>query len=105
MQVNREEQKINETYNKTTSISWNLPCRPNAKIVQYIVECRTEIQPIPLKFEANVTDNREDFVIISEEFLPDSFYNVSVWAVTDDKIGQKTFKSFDSKAGCNIINI
>jgi hypothetical protein len=80
---------------------WSLPCQPNANIEKFIIECSTKAQQIPLKFEVNVTDNREDYFIASEDFLPDSIYDVSIWAVANNEYGHEARSNFPIKAGCN----
>jgi hypothetical protein len=85
----------------TTLVEWKLPCRPNAKIDKFIIECRRlEVLENPLEFSYNVNGNQEDFMIETKGFLPDSSYNVSVWAVANGKRGLEQFKVVRIEAGC-----
>lgn len=83
---------------------WSLPCRPNANIEKFMIECSTKAQQSPIEFEVNVIDNREEYFIASEEFLPDSSYDVSIWAVANNEYGHEARSNFAIKAGCNFVH-
>lgn len=82
-------------------MTWSLPCRPNAKIDKFIIECRrTDVEENVLKYIKEVTDNREDFVLDSRDFSPDSVYRVSVWAFANNQLGLEEIDVFEIEAGC-----
>lgn len=99
-------QNIDEPFNKNTTFKWSLPCRPNGKIEKFIVECAGHDPHHLLKDEVFVIGNQEEFTFITTELVPDTFYNVSVRAVTsttDDKImGKELTQIFRIEGGCKL---
>ena len=104
MKITRHSQKIDEPYNKTTVISWKLPCRANAIITKFVVEChQISGYSQSLQYNISIIEQREEYSFPSEDFLPDSKYNVSIRAETKDgTLGKIANADFVIEAGCKL---
>lgn len=97
----RNEPKVGEAYNVTSSLLWKLPCRQNGKIVKFIVECRNlDFPDQHLNYEVFVTHNEEHYNLATDDLLPDSRYNISIKSVAQDFQGKEVFKEVLIEAGC-----
>lgn len=92
---------VHEPYNRTTVLTWRLPCRANGKIIRFNVECTRDGFP-NLVYDIHVTDNREEHFLITDDFLPDSRYKVTVRAVTEHHEGEKYSEMIEIEAGGKI---
>jgi hypothetical protein len=100
--VAQDEPTIDQPYNKTVSISWNLPCRSNAKIEKFEVHCKqVEGQKSELKYSVVAVERQEHFYMDTNELLPDHTYNITVHAVTNEgEQGKEESSILRIKAGC-----
>lgn len=107
LKVTKEKQELDKPYNKTTLVTWSLPCRSNARIEKFIVKfLRNKDQQYDEDiFEqvVNVIDDREDYEVDSKNLSADSSYKVSVWAFANNERGEEEFGVFQIEAGCNYL--
>lgn len=93
------EQILLEPYNRTTVLAWLLPCRPNGKILKFIVKCERLNFDDFLLYEVLVIDNREEYFFSTDEFLPDSYYKITVTAVTENHTGEEMWRVIEIESG------
>lgn len=90
MRVVKKIQSLNEPYNKTTVLSWNLPCRANGKIDKFLIHCaRLDGLYQDFTYEVAVADNRDEYSLSTEDFTPDSRFHISIRAINGDIFGKE----------------
>lgn len=97
----KENQTLNEPYNKTSVLSWHLPCRQNGKIEKFIVKYFEEASPGNSQmYEVIAVDGQENYIFTSDEFLPEIKYNAAVFPVGEFFNGSETSRTFEILPGC-----
>lgn len=93
---------MTEPYNKTTVISWALPCRSNAIITKFIIECDIlNYLHTKITFEVPVKEEEDEYSLSTDDLQPDSQYNISIKAITETGVeGEELSKTFEIEAGC-----
>lgn len=98
------EQVLSEPYNRTTVLTWLLPCRSNGNIVRFEIKCHLrDSDEVSFLYEVPVIDNREEYSFSTEDFLPDSYYKITVVAVTENHTGEESSRQIDIEAGGSIL--
>lgn len=88
-------------YNRTSVVSWNPSCRSNGKISSYEIKAvNKEDNQATFNYSVKAGENQAFYSISTEDFLPDSNYTISIWAVGDDISGNELIKDFPIEAGC-----
>lgn len=94
-----KKQTLTEPYNRTTVLTWQLPCRANGKIIRFDIECLRRESEEVLTYEVFVTDHREEYFFSTDDFPPDSHYRVNIRAVTETHKGEELSKMIEIEAG------
>jgi hypothetical protein len=100
--VSREEQKLDEPFNKTVVVEWRLPCRSNANITEFIISFTSNSNDELREF-VEVVKNQDDYSTTVNTLLPDTSYRIKVQAVANGEIkGKESATSFEMEAGCRL---
>lgn len=100
-------QNLTDAYNKTTVISWSLPCRSNAIITKFVIECEI-LNNLHKKmtFEVPVAGEKDEYSLSTDDLVPDSQYNISIKAITETDVeGEEMTRTFDIEAGCEFWDV
>lgn len=89
LHVVEQVQSLEEPHNKTTVLSWSLPCRPNGKIDKFLIICSGVESNQVFTYEVAVIDSRDEYVLGTEDFMPDSRFNISIRAVSQNILGKE----------------
>ena len=90
LRVDKKVQSLDEPYNRSTVLSWSLPCRANGIIDKFLINCwRLDGSYETFNYEVAVTDNRDEYSLSVEDFMPDSRFNVSIRAVSQEILGKE----------------
>lgn len=100
-------QNLTDAYNKTTVISWSLPCRSNAIITKFIIECdNLSYLHSNITFVVPVAGEQDEYSLSTDDLLPDSQYNISIKAITETGVeGEESTKIFEIEAGCEFRDV
>lgn len=98
--IKRNEQKLNEPYNRTTLLTWALPCRQNGLIDQFRIEFSNLGTRESFHRFVDVTDQKEDYDFSTEDLIPDSSYNITISAQSGEVQGKLIFQHYECEAGC-----
>ncbi|CRL00763.1 CLUMA_CG014018, isoform A [Clunio marinus] len=100
----RMQQELDMEYNRTTILKWTPPCRRNGKITKYIINAVHQFNPqISWTYEVDASQYIEEYSFNVENFQPDSQYNVSIQANTEEFIGRETFQTVILEAGLPLL--
>lgn len=99
--IEEKQQSLDGPYNKTTILSWDLPCRSNGVLEKFRIECiNLNSETEALQFEVNVGDSEEDvFHLVTEDFSPGSSYNVTITAFNELFEGKSLSRTIEIEAG------
>jgi hypothetical protein len=103
LSVARKEQTNNEEYNQTVVISWKHPCITNSEIDKFLIH--SHLVGGESFYDEVQYEQKIDFDFASDNFKPDSLYDVSIVAVNSkSENGTEEKLRYLSKAGSKFNN-
>lgn len=96
-----KDEMLTQPHNNTVVAKWNFPCRPNSKIIKFLIKFEEDFNKDEvLEYFIENQKNQDSFEFTVNDLVPDTNYIVKVLAISENDLeGKETFVRFAMEAG------